>query len=93
MFVGGGRGDNLGSIMYDLNKKFEKMKATVSLSRGKLSESCKSAVVKKQINCFQSVNGFIKPKMSPCLSKFVICSLGEAGGMAWSPSICSKRKI
>ena len=47
MFVGGGRGDNLGSIIYDLNEKFEKMKATVSLSWGKLSESYKSAAVKK----------------------------------------------
>ena len=52
MFVGGGRGDNLGSIMYDLNKKFEKMKATVSLSRGKLSESCKSAAVKNKSTVF-----------------------------------------
>jgi hypothetical protein len=85
MFVGGGRGDNLRTIMYDLNEKFEKTISTVSLSLGKLSESCKSAAVKKQINCFQSANGFIKPKMSPWLSKFVICSLGEAGGIAWGP--------
>ena len=47
----------------------------------------------KQINCFQSVNGFIKPKMSPWLSKFVICSLGQAGGIAWGPKICSKWEI
>ena len=70
MFVRGGRGDNLGSIMYDLNEKFEKTVYNLLQS-------------KKQINCLQSVNGFIKAKMSTWLSKFVICSLGEAGRMAW----------
>ena len=44
------------------------------------NQSCKSAAVKKQINCLQSINGFLKSKMSPWLSKFFICSLGEAGG-------------
>ena len=71
MFVGGGRGDNLGSIIYDLNEKFEKMKATVFCPE----VSCQnhtSLLQSKKINCFQSVNGFIKPKMSPWLSKFVM---------------------
>ena len=31
-----------------------------------------SLLQSKKINCFQSVNGFIKPKMSPWLSKFVM---------------------
>ena len=75
-------------------RNLKKTQSTFSLLWGKLP--CQNHVSLQQseeINCFQSVNGFIMPKMSPWLSQFVICLLGETGVIAWGPYVCSKWDI